>query len=456
MIRDSQRFLQNGLKAAAFSLVMVVGVMNGDGAEPTRDFPGNPQRRRDPAAVKEVLAGKRKTANAAWWGFDENDATPALQAAIDSGAEKVVVSNVGADWIITPITLAANQEIVLEPGVVVTAKKGSFRGTHDSLFKAADKTNITFRGYGATLRMQKQDYMSAHYKKAEWRSALYFDGCSQVEVYGLVIRDTGGDGIYLGNAGEAGVNKNVVIRDVRFVNNYRQGISAISVENLLIENCSFRDTGGTGPAAGIDLESDYPPDRMVNVVIRNCVAENNQGPGFVVSPAKLSAKSKDISVLFEDCYVKSGRSHGFMVSGVKDDGPGGTIEFRNCHAENTRLHGARILDKSADRARVRFVNCTWKNVATGPLDAGGYAGVPNLPIMIHLRGVSWSNKPGGIDFVDCVVHDERSRPFLAFKAPFANAPAVSDIHGNVTVLDPHGAEADLGDDPVDVELRINR
>ena len=51
----------------------------------------------NPQAVLEVLDGKRTEASAAWWGFDENDATEALQSAINSGAEKLIVPNMGKD-----------------------------------------------------------------------------------------------------------------------------------------------------------------------------------------------------------------------------------------------------------------------------------------------------------------------------------------------------------------------
>jgi len=420
------------------------------------DFRGDQYRQENSRAVAEVQAGMRTTAYAAWWGFDEADSTRFVQTAINSGAAKVIVPYMGRDWIITPITLAADQEIVLEPGVVIAAKRGAFKGSHDSLFKAQSKSNITIGGYGATLRMQKKDYMSDAYQTAEWRSALYFDSCRDVKVYGLTIRDTGGDGVYLGDAGEPGYNQNVMIEDVFFDNNYRQGISLISAENVTIHNCVFKDTGGTGPAGGIDLETDHPSNRLVNIQVRNCIAENNQGPGFIVSPAKLSSESKDISVRFDNCLVRSGRGHGLMVSGVRDDGPGGSIEFKNCHVRNTRLHGARILDKSASGARVRFVNCTWKNVATGALDAGGYEGVPNLPIMIHLRGPAWSAKPGGVDFVDCLVDDGQDRPFIAFKAPYKNAPSVHKLTGNITVNNSLGVNADFGEQATEVMLRINR
>ncbi|MBN1294144.1 MAG: hypothetical protein JXB48_20070 [Candidatus Latescibacteria bacterium] len=36
----------------------------------------------NPAAVQEVMNGVRTTANAAWWGFNETDATETIQAAL--------------------------------------------------------------------------------------------------------------------------------------------------------------------------------------------------------------------------------------------------------------------------------------------------------------------------------------------------------------------------------------
>ena len=422
----------------------------------TVGYSGDRFRQQDDQAVAEVKSGKRATAYASWWGFDEADSTRFLQAAVDSGAKKVVVPYMGRDWIVTPIRLTGDQEIVLEPGVVIVAKRGAFKGTHDSLFRAQSQSHISIGGHGATLKMQKKDYMGSAYQKAEWRSALYFDSCSHLKVYGLTIRDTGGDGIYLGDAGEPGYNQNVVIEDVNFENNYRQGISIISAEDVLIEDCVFKDTGGTGPAAGIDLEPDGPSSRLANIKVRNCIAENNQGPAFIVSPAHLSSESNEISVLFENCTVKSGFGHGLMVSGVKDDGPKGLIEFRNCHVRNTRLHGARILDKSADGARVRFVNCSWKDVAQGTVDAGGYEGVPNVPIMIHLRSLAWSHKPGGVEFIDCLLIDDRDRPFMVFRAPFAGSPPLSDLSGNMTVSNRFNVKTDLDEQATDVSLRINR
>jgi hypothetical protein len=126
----------------------------------------------NPAAVQEVVSGKRKEANAAWWGFDERDSTKALQAAIRSGAKKLTVPNLGKPWVVGPLFLESDQEIVFEKGVVVQAIKGAFLGVEDSLFTADGKENITVQGAGAEWVMRKEDYRKAPYAQAEWRHCL--------------------------------------------------------------------------------------------------------------------------------------------------------------------------------------------------------------------------------------------------------------------------------------------
>src|SRR4051794_27369949 len=126
----------------------------------------------NPTAVQEVLSGKRTEANAAWWGFDERDATKALQAAIRSGAKQLTVPNVGKPWVVGPLLLESDQEILFEKGVVVQALKGSFLGVDDALFTADGKVNIILRGDRAEWVMRKNDYRKAPYAKAEWRTCL--------------------------------------------------------------------------------------------------------------------------------------------------------------------------------------------------------------------------------------------------------------------------------------------
>src|SRR5262245_30268248 len=156
-------------------------------------------------AIADVASGKLKEAKASWWGFNESDATGCLQKAIDSKVPKLVVDNVGKSWVVTPLKLVSNQEIVFEKGVEVLARAGKFQGRDDSLFTASLLENVTLSGYGATLRMRRGDYDDpSRYTRAEWRHVLNILSCRNVKVLGLTLTESGGDGIYLGKA-KAGV-----------------------------------------------------------------------------------------------------------------------------------------------------------------------------------------------------------------------------------------------------------
>jgi len=119
-----------------------------------------PANQRNAQAVEDVRSGKRTDANATWWGFNTEDTTDTIQSALDSGAKKVTIPYMGDPWIVRPLQLRGDQELVLEPGVVLLAKKGEFPGRGDSLMTASGVENLIVRGYGATLRMHKTDYMA--------------------------------------------------------------------------------------------------------------------------------------------------------------------------------------------------------------------------------------------------------------------------------------------------------
>ena len=92
------------------------------------------------------------------------------------------------------------------------------------------------------------------------------------------IEQTGGDGIYLGSAPKQIPNRQVTIRRVDCNANHRQGISVISAEDLLIEDCQLRHTDGTAPMAGIDFEPNHPADFLVNCVVRGAPPNSTREP----------------------------------------------------------------------------------------------------------------------------------------------------------------------------------
>jgi len=291
---------------------------------------------RNDAAIAAALAKPDKVVRASWFGYETAEATQALQEAINSGAQKVIIDNVG-EWIVEPIMLTSDQVIEIEQGVVITAKRGAFKGTSDSLFNLDGISNVVINGNGALLRMWKSDYFSPEYKKGEWRTGITIASGSNITVDGLTIKDSGGDGIYLGNAGGAQPYcKDIVIRNVVCDGNARQGISVISAENLLIENCTLINTIGTPPEAGIDFEPNLPQERLANIVVRNCVAQNNKGGGYIVYFSNFNETTTNVSITYDNCSAKDNAFGGFMYNFWQgfEDFPGRTrIRMLNCRAE---------------------------------------------------------------------------------------------------------------------------
>ncbi len=415
----------------------------------------------NPQAVRDVRSGNRTTANAAWWGFDPADSTATLQAAFDSGAETLFIPFMGEPWIVRPLKLRSNQKVIFEPGVLVLAKKGEFMGKGDSLFTAQGVSNLVLWGYGATLRMRKKDYQNPPYPKAEWRMGIALRGCQNVRIEGLRTESSGGDGFYIDGGSGREWCEDITIRHCVADNHHRQGISVISAVNLLVEDCTFSNTSGTAPESGIDIEPDSPKQKMVNCVVRNCRFENNRGNQIAVYLRQFSKETAPVSIRIENCVARmnpsaagpGGQCNGYAamsVGAVKDDGPQGLIEFRNCTSLNSCKEGIRIYDKSARSALVRLVNCSWADAWMG---GRGKPGELEVPIIVQLRRPFLTADYGGVDFVDCHVYDKVDRPALATQVLKGNYN-VRDLRGKIFVKNPFGARESLGPNPGNVTVKV--
>lgn len=301
--------------------------------------------------------GAEESVVASRFGYDPQDATEALQSAIDSGAKRVVIDRQDSPWILRPIRLRGNLELILEEGVELLAKKGEFRELGDVFFVARNAENLKIcgEGKGATLRMRKTDYWQEPYQKSEWRHGLSFLSCENVLVENLQIAETGGDGIYLGvSSSESGPCKNVTIRNVDCKGNNRQGISVISVDGLTIEDCVLRETVGTAPEAGIDFEPNRSNEQITNVVMRRVKALNNAGDGIVFYLPNLSESSRELSFTIEDCVCARNRGRGFGLTvangkGDKSCALDGALKIKNLDLLGNRL-GIEIRSKWSDGA----------------------------------------------------------------------------------------------------------
>ena len=74
--------------------------------------------------------------------------TNAIQRCIDSKASEVTIPFIDRPWVVEPLTLQGNQTIRLDPGVVLEAKAGSFRGKQDALLAGHEVAHVRILGYG--------------------------------------------------------------------------------------------------------------------------------------------------------------------------------------------------------------------------------------------------------------------------------------------------------------------
>ncbi|MBN1854935.1 MAG: right-handed parallel beta-helix repeat-containing protein [Pirellulales bacterium] len=390
-------------------------------------------RPRNEKAIADVEAGRVETARASWWGFNPSDATKALQSALNCRAKRVVVECMDRPWIVTTIQLPSDKEIVFEPGVVVEAKRGAFLGKSDCLFLARECKRLALLGEGSTFRMHKSDYHKPPYQLAEWRHALSLRGCEDVTIEGLTLAESGGDGIYLGVGSNNATNRNITIRNVICDGNNRQGISVITAENLLIENCMFMNTRGTAPQAGIDFEPNHFEERLVNCVLRNCRSENNAGHAYHLYLGFMHQKSTPISIRFENCTSKGCEQYSTYVGVANRNGERtvrGSIEYVGCRFDADQGAGVYIRGNEADGCKIRFERCA---IIRRDKPESKVA-----PITI-VAPRDLDLDAGNVAIVNCMIRDSLDRqPIALIASPMAG---LRNVSGSLTVESPDGKTA---------------
>ena len=117
-------------------------------------IPGNLSAKDFSKEIAGVKAGKNTAAKAHWWGFNKEDSTKALQAALNSGAKKVYIEKMASPWVTGPLVVPSDIEIYFADGVIVQAKKGVWqekrgrRFVQRRMFEIHQKKNVVLEGKG--------------------------------------------------------------------------------------------------------------------------------------------------------------------------------------------------------------------------------------------------------------------------------------------------------------------
>ena len=78
------------------------------------------QRGAHPGFVQKVKSGEFTRARASWWGWNGDDDTAALQAAIDSGVKTLIIDRMDGPWNVRPIKMPlVGRTVMFEDGAMV-------------------------------------------------------------------------------------------------------------------------------------------------------------------------------------------------------------------------------------------------------------------------------------------------------------------------------------------------
>jgi hypothetical protein len=375
------------------------------------------------------------TVLASSYGYNTTNATTALQAAILSTNDTIIVDLQSSNWKVAPLTFfnLSNKIIILKENVVLEAISGAFNATGACLLRFNNSQNISIIGYSATLKMNKAEY--ALLNDSEYRHSINLWNCSNIIIKGLTINESGGDGIYIG--GDANdYCENIVIEDVICSNHYRQGMSITNVQNMTIRYCKFKNTQGTLPEAGIDVEPYQTTQRIVNLKIENCAFEGNGWAGLALALFEMDGTSLPVSIEVIDCYFKNNSiptnayAHCEIYLSADDNIPvQGFVQFERCFIDGSQ-YSALYTRKTAAAYLVNFKDCAFQNVSQQQIQY-------NEPIFLEVP--SYTNPSGylgGLEFENVLI--SYSTNFSFFRVfGWGTLQGIKDINGNFTIVEPN-------------------
>jgi hypothetical protein len=234
----------------------------------------------------------------------------------------------------------------------------------------------------------------------------------------------------------------VTIRRVDCNANHRQGISVISAEDLLIEDCRLRNTDGTAPQAGIDFEPNHPEECLVNCVVRRCTAEFNAGTGYQICPQFMNSASKPISIHLDQCVSRGNRQHAIHLISAPKDPPVGRLRITGFLAENDCMAGLSVQFNPFDAVQIEVEDAIFRDCARNDTF------FPPL----YLQGLDEDSRPAGnLHFKNVTVKDDHDRPILRIRDRKGNG--VKAVTGSINLERDGQTESILVDDAWLEEMR---
>jgi len=176
------------------------------------------------------------------------------------------------------LKIPSNFKLIMHPDTVLKAIDSTF--THQVMINVYDSINVLISG--GTIVGER---LSHGVEVSEFGYGIYVWGSENVVIENVTANDFWGDGFVTRDIDTKSSNnflqpcKNITFKHIIADNNCRQGLSIISGKGVRVIDSVFKNTNGTAPQSGIDIEPNWVDiaKRVENVVIDKCEFINNVG-----------------------------------------------------------------------------------------------------------------------------------------------------------------------------------
>jgi len=134
----------------------------------------------------------------------------------------------------------------------------------------------------------------------EWGIGLNILSSKNISIKEVVVNNCWGDGIYLGKTAENFHNYNITLNNVLLENNRRNGLTIITVDGYYSDSIRIKNTNGTDPQRGLDMEPNHATDVLKNIYINSMYTSNNLRGGFIVYTLKLNSTSQPCNIVINN------------------------------------------------------------------------------------------------------------------------------------------------------------
>ncbi|MBK1897717.1 right-handed parallel beta-helix repeat-containing protein [Chryseobacterium paridis] len=209
------------------------------------------------------------------------------------------------------LNLNSNQVLLFQPNsklVLIPTAKNSY-----NMLKISSVNNIKI--FYANLEGDRDGHLGTD---GQWGFGIGIKGSDNIRLYSPYIKNTWGDGIYLGQAGNK-ASSNIYISNAVIDNVRRNGISIISAKKVDILNSYIANTNGNSPQSGIDIEPNTIEDDLDTVNIKNLTTFNNKWAGILLVFEQYKSSQKKTVSINIDGHTDSYSTYGIAFHGFKND-----------------------------------------------------------------------------------------------------------------------------------------